>query len=86
MNNDGVEEITKEELAVREKRLNQLYKITLKQRQWIVIYNLLVANGQQPRLYSLGEAKIVNEICDEIQKVVAVDSNIPPKKNGVLTN
>lgn len=69
---------------ISEKILNQEESITLKRRQWIVIFNILVS--QQ---YRLGDAKIVNDIVDKLQSIVAVDSNIEPKdepEEGIITN
>lgn len=82
MNQDKLDKLTPEQKDKLNTRLNQEYSITLKQRQWIVIYNILVS--QQ---YRLGDARIVNEICDEIQKVAAIDTNIPlEEKEGVVLN
>lgn len=85
---DKVKDVTPEEQANLDAQLDKIYSVEMKQRQWIVIYNVLV--GQS---YRLGDAKIINEICDRLQPVVVVASNIPPKKEekkqdeeGVILN
>lgn len=67
--------------------LDQICPISLARRQWIVVYNILVSQN-----YRLGDARIVNEICDKLQPIVAVDTNIEKEetdegnKDQVLTN
>ena len=71
-----------------EEELNKSYTVKFTKRQWVTIYNLLAADGRNPRLYSLGDAKIVNEICDQIQSVADLDSlkRITKPEEGVITN
>lgn len=72
-----------------EEELNKEYTLKFTKRQWVTIYNLLVSEGRGPRLYSLGDAKIVNEICDHIQKTADLESlkklNEKPQE-GVVVN
>lgn len=78
MNDNGKNYVpSPEEQEKINNRLNQLHNLTLKQREWIVIYNILVSLQ-----YKLGDAKIVNDICDKIQPIVAIDSSIPPTKGN----
>lgn len=67
-----------------EKLLNEEVSLTLKRRQWLVVHNVLVSLK-----YGLGDAKIINQIVDQLQPIAAIDSNIERKEDpeeGIITN
>lgn len=76
---NGEEKLTSEEQKKLDGILDELCTLTLKRREWIVVFNVLVSLS-----YKLGDAPIVQKIVDTVKPVATVDTNI--KKEKVIIN
>lgn len=66
-----------------QEKLDNEYTIKFKKREWIVIYNLLISEGKNPRFFTLGDARLILPIVDKIQAIAALDDNA---EEGVVVN
>lgn len=76
-----------EEKGTPDKTLDNEYTLKFKKREWIVIYNLIGWDAGRPRLFTLGDAQIINPILDEIKRFADIQSEKKdPPDEGIIVN